>query len=198
MSQSRSGSGSCSPAIKASHARRSDNYTLVNSPDYAGQLASAKITFQHTQGFRVASLKLRLSSSSLFKLRFATKKNHWYSIGNELGAHQGEMDFDEDEYESSIESSFCSGTQMSLSAISSNSNNMICRIEQLGKKLEALISSHQMLQFKAKSRLKIMASNQISTVTVCKRLKRRGWRSSVLITELHTESLCLNQMIILF
>ena len=38
---------------------------------------------------------------------------------------------------------------MSMSAFSSNSDNSICKIDQLNKKLEAVMSSHRMLQFKA-------------------------------------------------
>ena len=73
------------------------------------------------------------------------------------------MDFDEDDYESSIESFLCSDSQMSLGAISSsNSDNITRRIEQLENKLEALASSHNMLQFKAQARLKThgVESNQ--------------------------------------
>ena len=130
LSQSKSRSGSGSPAIKSSLARRSDNSTFVNSPDDAGQLASAKTTFQHAQG---------LSSSSLSQLRCPVTKNHRSSIGNESGVRVGEMDFDEDERESSVESSLCSASQMSLGAISSNSDNIIRRIEQFGAELEAFI-----------------------------------------------------------
>ena len=138
LSQSRSESGSRSPAIKGSQARRSDNTTLVNSPDDAGQLASAKTSIHHTMG---------LSSSSLSQLQLPVKKSHRSSIDKQLGAYQTEMEFDEDEYESSIESSLDSASQMSWSALSSNSDNMARRIEQLDKKLEALTSSHQMVQF---------------------------------------------------
>ena len=89
LSQSRSGSGSCSPAVKGRQARRSDNTTLVNSPDDAGQLAFAKFTFRHPKG---------LSSSSLSHLQLPVKKNHRFSIDKGLGAPKTEMEFDEEEY----------------------------------------------------------------------------------------------------
>ena len=96
VSHSRSGSDSRSPMTKA---RNSDNLILVNSPDDAGRLASAKTIIHHTMG---------LSSSSLSQLQAAVKKNHRSSIDKQLGAHRTEvdMDFDQDEYESSIEYSF--------------------------------------------------------------------------------------------
>ena len=122
LSQSMSESGSRSPAIKGSQARRSDNTTLVNAPDDAGQLAPAKITLRHPRD---------LSSSSLTQLQLPVKKNHRSSIDKGLGAYQTEMEFDEDGYESSIESSLHSASQMSLSAFSSNSDNTIHQIEQL-------------------------------------------------------------------
>ena len=145
MSHSRSESDSRSPKIKGRMARNSDNPTRVNSPDDAGRLASAKTIIHHAMG---------LSSSSLSQLQAPVKKNHRSSIDQPLGSYQTEMDVDEDEYESSIESSLHSASQMSLSAFSSNSSNMTRRIEQLDKKLEALTSLHQMLQFKAQARLK--------------------------------------------
>ena len=145
LSQSRSESGSRSPTIKVRQARHSDNTTLVNFPDDAGRLASAKSIIHHTMG---------LSSSSLSKLQLLVKKNHRSSIDKQHGAYQTEVEFDEDEYESSIESSLRSASQMSLSAISSNSDRINRRIERLDKKLEALTSSHEMWQFKAQSRLK--------------------------------------------
>ena len=64
------------------------------------------------------------------------------------------MDFDQDEYESSIESSLRSALQMSFSVLNCESDNTICRIEQLDKDLEAVTSSHKLLRFKAQARLK--------------------------------------------
>ena len=144
LSQSRSESRSRSPAIKGSQARRSDNTTLVNSPDDARQLASAKTTSHHPQD---------LSSASLSQRQLPVKKNHRSSIDKGLGDYKSELDFDEEEYESSIESCLCSASQMSLSAFSSDSDNTTRRIEQLGKKLVALTSSHNMSQFNAQARL---------------------------------------------
>ena len=120
VSHSRSKSDSRSPMIKA---RNSDNPTLVNSPDDAGRLASAKTIIHHTMG---------LSSSFLSQLQAPVKKNHRSSIDKHLGAYQTEvdMDFGQDEYESSIESSLRSASQMSLSAFSCESDNTIRRIEQ--------------------------------------------------------------------
>ena len=63
------------------------------------------------------------------------------------------MDNKDEEYEKSIDSSFCSESQMSLSAVSSNSDNIVRLIEQLKMKLEALKSSHVELEFKATARL---------------------------------------------
>ena len=145
MSHSRSESESRSPTIKDRLARNSDNTTLVSSPDDAGRLASAKTIVHHT---------MPLSSSSLSQLRLPVKRNHKSSIDRQSGAHQAEMDFDEDDYESSIESSLRSASQMSFSVFSCESDNIIRRIEQLDKKLEAVTSSHEMLRFKAQARLK--------------------------------------------
>ena len=50
------------------------------------------------------------------------------------------MDFEHDEYESSIESSLRSASQMSFNAFSCESDNMIRRIEHLDKKGEAVTS----------------------------------------------------------
>ena len=128
-------------------ARNSDNPTLVYSPDDAGRLASAKTTVNHTMG---------LSSSSLSQLQAPVKKNFRSSIDKQVGAYRAErdMDFEQDDYESSIESSLRSASLMSFSAFSCESNNTIRRIEQLDKKLEAVTSSHEMLRFKAQARLK--------------------------------------------
>ena len=77
-SRSASESVSCSPAPMGKLARSSDNTTLVNSPDDAGRLASAKATGHPTMG---------LSSSSLSQLQMPVKKNHASSIDISLGAY---------------------------------------------------------------------------------------------------------------
>ena len=142
-SRSVSESVSCSPAPKGELARSSDNTTLVNSPDDAGRLASAKATAHTTMVF---------SSSSLSQPQMPVKKNHASSIDMSPGAHR-QIGFDDDDNESSFESSLRSESQMSMSAFSSNSDNHIRRIQQLNMKLEAVMASHRMLQFKAKERL---------------------------------------------
>ena len=143
-SRSASDSVSRSPGPKGKLARGSENTTLVNSPDDAGRLASAKATGHTT----VSS-----SPSSMSKLQMPVKKNLASSIGVHLKAHQ-RIDFDDDDdYESSIESSLCSASQMSMSAFSTNSDNPTCKVEQLNMKLEAVMSSHRMLPFKAQARL---------------------------------------------
>ena len=143
---SRSGSESAqrSPTLKGKMARASasENATLVNSPDDAGRLASAKAT-----GYTTASL----SPPSTAQLHI--KKNFQSFIGMLPGAHQ-QIDFDDDDdNESSIESSLCSASQMSMSSYSTNSDNTTRKLEQLAMKLEAVIASHRMLQFKAQTRL---------------------------------------------
>ena len=124
LSHSRSESESRSPTIKDRLARNSENTTLVNSPNDAGRLASAKTIIHHTAG---------LLSASLSQLQLPVKKNHNSSIDGQFGAHQAEMDLDEDDYESSIESSLCSASQMSLSAISSSNSDKISPNRAVGK-----------------------------------------------------------------
>ena len=143
-SRSKSGSVSCSPTPQGKLARSSDNTTLVNSPDDAGRLASAKATAHTTMGF---------SSSSLSQLQMPVKKNHASSIDMSPGAHRQIGFDDDDDNESSFESSLRSESQMSISAFSSNSDNHTRTVEQLNMKLEAVMASHRMLQFKAKARL---------------------------------------------
>ena len=123
MSHSRSESDARSLKIKGHMERNFDDPTFVKSSDDAGRLASAKTATHHTVG---------LSSSSLSQLQAPVKKNHRSSIDKQLGAYQTEvdMDSDQDEYESSIESSLRSASQMSLSAFSCESDNTIRRIEQ--------------------------------------------------------------------
>ena len=93
-----------------------------------------------------------LSSSSLSQLQMPVKNNHASSIDMSLGAYP-QIGFDDEDNESSIESSLRSASQMSMSAFSSNSNNPIRKIDHLNMKLEAVMSSHRMLQFKAQARL---------------------------------------------
>ena len=83
------------------------------------------------------------------------------------------MEFDEHEYESSIESSLHSASQMSLSAFSSNSDNTIRRIEQLDKKLDALTSSHNMLQFKAQASLKTHGAESSHYINYLQRIEEK-------------------------
>ena len=143
---SRSGSESAqrSPTLKGkkASASASENATLVNSPDDAGRLASAKAT-----GYNAASL----SPPSTAQMHI--KKNFQSSIGMIPGGHQ-QIDFDDDDgNESSIDSSLCSVSQMSMSSYSTNSGSTTRKLEQLAMKLEAVIASHRMLQFKAQTRL---------------------------------------------
>ena len=140
-SRSASESVSCSPAPKGKLARNSDNIILVNFPDDAGRLVSAKATGHTTMGF---------SSSSLSQLQMPAKKNHASSIDKSPGAYR-QIGFDDEDNESSIESSLRSESQMSMSAFSSNSDNPIRKIDQLSMKLEAIMASHRMLQFKAQA-----------------------------------------------
>ena len=93
-----------------------------------------------------------LSSSSLSQLQVPVKKNHASSIDMSPGAHR-QIGLDGDDNESSFESSLRSESQMSMSAFSSNSDSHIRKIEQLNMKLEAVMASHGILQFKAKARL---------------------------------------------
>ena len=88
-SRSVSESVSCSPAPKGKLARSSDNTTLVNSPDDAGRLASAKATGHSAMG---------LSSSSLSQLQMPVKKNHASSIDMSLGAYR-QIGFDDEDNE---------------------------------------------------------------------------------------------------
>ena len=69
LEQSRSRSGSGTPTIKIVRARRDD--TILNSPDDAGRLASAKTALHQSPG---------LQSSSLSKLR-SPKKNNKVAMG---------------------------------------------------------------------------------------------------------------------
>ena len=131
-----------SPMGKKASASASENATLVNSPDDAGRLASAKAT-----GYNAASLSPPSTAQSHIK------KNLQSSIGMMPGANQ-QIDFDDDDdNESSIGSSLCSPSQMSMSSFSTNSDNTIRKLEQLVMKLEAVTASHRMLQFKAQTRL---------------------------------------------
>ena len=100
-SRSASESVSCSPAPAGKLARSSDNTTLVNSPDDAGRLASAKATGHPTMG---------LSSSSLSQFQAPVKKNFASSIDISLGAYR-QNGFDEEDNESSIESSLRCASQ---------------------------------------------------------------------------------------
>ena len=141
---SRSGSETAAhsptPMGKSAHAPFSDKTTLVNSPDDAGRLASAKPTGNPT-GYP--------SSSSITPLPI--KKNFQSSIDVSRGISKN-MDFDDDDSnDSELESSICSASQMSTSNHSSNSGNPTRRLEHLIMKLDALQSSHQLLQYKAQS-----------------------------------------------
>ena len=119
-SRSASDSVSRSPGPKGKLARGSENTTLVNSPDDAGRLASAKAT-----GHTTASL----SPSSISKLKMPVKKNLASFIDVPIKAHQ-RIDYDDDDDgESSIESSLRSASQMSMSNLSTNSNNAILKID---------------------------------------------------------------------
>ena len=101
-SRSASESVSRSPGPKGTLARGSENTTLVNSPDDAGRLASAKATGHTT---------MSLSPSSMSQLQMPVKKNLVSSIGVPLEAHQRiDFDDDDDDYKSSIESSLCSAS----------------------------------------------------------------------------------------
>ena len=133
-----------SPGPKGKLARGSENTTLVNSPDDAGRLASAKATGHTT---------VSLSPSSISKLQMPVKKNLASAIDMPLKAHQRIDLDDDDDYESSIESLLCSASQMSMSNFSTNSDNAILEIDQLNLKLDAVVASHQMLQYKAQTRL---------------------------------------------
>ena len=83
-----------------------------------------------------------LSPSSTCKLLMPVKKNHAFSMDVPIKFNQ-RIDFDDDEgYESSIESSFCSASQMSVSNVSTNSDNITRKSEQLSMKLDAVVASH--------------------------------------------------------
>ena len=73
------------PMGKLAHAPFSDKTTLVNSPDDAGRLASAKATGNNTGS---------LSPLSVTPLH--VKKNFQSSIGMLPGVHQN-IDFDDDD-----------------------------------------------------------------------------------------------------
>ena len=131
-----------SPMGKKASASASEKATLVNSPDDAGRLASAKAT-----GYIAASLSPPPTAQPHIK------KNFKSSIGMMQGANQ-QIDFDDDDdNDSSIDSSLCSASQMSMSSYSTNSENVTRKLEQLAMKLEAVTASHRMLQFKAQTRL---------------------------------------------
>ena len=81
------------------------------------------------------------------------KQNLASSIDVPIKAHQ-RIDYDDDDDgESSIESSLRSASQMSMSNFSKNSDNATLKIDQLNLKLDAVVASHQMLQYKAQTRL---------------------------------------------
>ena len=84
-SRSASESVSQSPAPAGKLARGSENPTLVNSPDDAGRLASAKATGHSTMG---------VSSSSMSQHQLPIKKNLASSIGMPLGAYRQDDDDD--------------------------------------------------------------------------------------------------------
>ena len=136
--QSRSRSGSGTPTIKFGRASHLD--ATLNSPDDAGRLASAKTTLHQSSG---------LQSSLVPKFR-SPKNNHKFTMGKKAGMFLDDMDNEDAEYESLIELSLCSESQMSLSAVSSNSESIVRRLERLSMKLEALKSSYLDLEFKAK------------------------------------------------
>ena len=74
-------------------------------------------------------------------------------MGKKAGMHLEDMDNEDAGYEGSIDSSFCSESQVCLGAVRSNSDNIIRRIEQLNMKLETLKSSYAELEFKARASL---------------------------------------------
>ena len=162
----KAGNRSPSPMGKKVSVSASDNLTLVNSPDDAGRLASAKAT-----GYTVASLSPPPTA------QLHTKKNFKSSIGMMHGANQ-HIDFeDDDDDDSSIDSSLCSVSQMSMSSRSTNSDNPTRKLEQLAMKLEAISASHRMLQFKAQTRLSTHGSQSRQYQLLIRRIEEKRLES---------------------
>ena len=112
--------------------------------------------------------------------------------------HLDEMDNEDDEYESSIASAFCSESQMSLSAVSSNSDNTVRRTEQLNMKLETLKSSHAELGFKAKARLTTFGIDSDQYRSYLQGIEEKKLEIvSINQIIMYKKSLMVNQMIIL-
>ena len=113
-------------------------------------------------------------------------------------AELDDMDNKDEEYEKSIDSSFCSESQMSLSAVSSNSDSIIHRIGQLNMKLEALKSSYAELEFKVKARVTKLGIDSDQYRSFLQKIEEKKLEIvSINQIIMYKKSLMVNQMIIL-